>query len=143
MSEKLSPCGLFATRDSLPEALEYANTLIAAIRPTDRVAAYTALHVVLNTALAEIEKLSMSNVRPYTDEEIAQQKAKCVADYSPEELRRHFRTALPAVALHTHLLAKAAPRLGETFGIFISMAAALYGLEPEGLATEMLDLIKD
>jgi hypothetical protein len=47
--------GLFADRDTLSEAMEYAYQVIAATK--DQGPALTALHVVLNTVAKEIERL--------------------------------------------------------------------------------------
>lgn len=57
-SNKPAPCGLFASRETLNEALDYSSRLIQARIPQEHQAeAFTALWVTLNTALAEIEKL--------------------------------------------------------------------------------------
>ena len=48
---------MFAKRDDIGSALAYAETLFSAMDPSAAVAARTALHVVLNTVAAEIEKL--------------------------------------------------------------------------------------
>ena len=41
---------LFAERASIAEAMQFAYELIHTIRPQDRIAALTALHVLANTA---------------------------------------------------------------------------------------------
>lgn len=46
--------GFFATRDNLDEALEYAAELAAG--STDSGTVFTAMHVVLNTFIAQLEK---------------------------------------------------------------------------------------
>lgn len=43
--------GMFSDRESVGEALEYATSLIEALPKEDRAAAYTAVYVVLNTAI--------------------------------------------------------------------------------------------
>ena len=48
---------LFASRDSLAEAFDYAEHMFNSIGPEGAVAARTALHVVVNTVVKEIEKL--------------------------------------------------------------------------------------
>jgi len=40
---------LFAERATIPEAMTYAYELIHTLRPQDRIAALTALHVLTNT----------------------------------------------------------------------------------------------
>lgn len=46
---------LFATHSDFPAALRYAYGLIATLPKKDRAAAFTALHVVLNTVANEID----------------------------------------------------------------------------------------
>ena len=47
--------GLFATHSDFPAALRYAYGLIATLPKKDHAAAFTALHVVLNTIANEID----------------------------------------------------------------------------------------
>ena len=49
--------GLFASRDTVEEALEYANATIERLYNDDKAAMYTALHVVLNTIANNITAL--------------------------------------------------------------------------------------
>ena len=49
---------LFATRDTIEEAFNYAHTVIEAIPTSDRGAAYTALYVVVNTIAEEVKRLA-------------------------------------------------------------------------------------
>jgi hypothetical protein len=141
MSEKLSPCGLFAKRDSLAEALEYANTLIAGIRPTDRVAAFTALHVVLNTALAEIAKLDPTSILPYPDPHT--NAPKSIKQMTREEISRSLRTALPHHGLHVHLLDKISPKLAEPHSIFFMLVCKYFEIDAETIADEMVNSLSD
>ncbi len=46
---------LFATHSDFPAALRYAYGLIATLPKKDHIAAFTALHVVLNTIANEID----------------------------------------------------------------------------------------
>lgn len=49
--------GLFADRDTVEEAIEYAYKIFERIQdPHERIAAMTAMHVVLNTVINEVEK---------------------------------------------------------------------------------------
>lgn len=45
---------MFASRDSTKEAIDYAHQLIESITPKDRIAAYTAIYVLLNSVSDEI-----------------------------------------------------------------------------------------
>ena len=47
--------GFFADRDDLQDAIEYANEIIQALPNEHRLAAYSALYVVINTA-AKLER---------------------------------------------------------------------------------------
>jgi hypothetical protein len=49
--------GLFATAANFPQALSYAYGVIATLPKKDHAAAFTALHVVLNTIANEIDKI--------------------------------------------------------------------------------------
>ena len=49
--------GMFASRDTVEEALEYANATIERLYNDDKAAMYTALHVVLNTIANKISAL--------------------------------------------------------------------------------------
>ena len=49
--ERLEPCQLFSDRETIAEALAYADLLIGAMPQSQRAAAYTAMWVVLNTVL--------------------------------------------------------------------------------------------
>jgi hypothetical protein len=49
---------LFATRDTIEDAFHFAHTVIEAIPPSDRGAAYTALYVVVNTIAEEVKRLT-------------------------------------------------------------------------------------
>lgn len=48
--------GLFADRDTVKEALDYAFRVIDALQPDDKTAATTAMMIVLNTVAKEILK---------------------------------------------------------------------------------------
>jgi len=50
--------GLFSSRESTQEAIEYAYNIIDTLKAADRPVAYTTLHVVLNSISEELNKLS-------------------------------------------------------------------------------------
>lgn len=50
--------GIFATKKSPKEAIDFANDVIDCLALSDRTYAYTALHVVLNSVAAELDRLS-------------------------------------------------------------------------------------
>ena len=53
--------GIFAKRDSINEALEYASEVIDNLQTYDKAVVYTALHVVLNTLADKIDALPDSS----------------------------------------------------------------------------------
>ena len=53
---KAQACGLFATRDNLAEAMEYAISIFETLEPMDKVHCMTALMVVINTIHESMEK---------------------------------------------------------------------------------------
>ena len=54
--------GLFAERDTLKEAFDYAFRVINSLQNGDQIAATTALYVVLNTLANEIEKAGSDTI---------------------------------------------------------------------------------
>ena len=54
--------GLFAERDTLKEAFDYAFRVINSLQNGDQIAATTALYVVLNTLANEIEKAASDTI---------------------------------------------------------------------------------
>ena len=49
---------LFATRDTIQDAFNYAYTIIEALPSDQKAGAYTALHVVVNTIAEEVKRLT-------------------------------------------------------------------------------------
>ena len=52
----LSTADLFATRDDIKQAYQYADEIIQTLQPEDRMAAYTACYVLYNTAVKHYNK---------------------------------------------------------------------------------------
>ena len=59
---KLEKMGLFAERDTIKEALEYADTLAGAIPSENQIALHTAVYVVYNTMAEIINKGADMNI---------------------------------------------------------------------------------
>ena len=51
--------GLFATKDSRPEAIQYAYDVIEASSDTNKAAMYTVVHVLMNTIAEEVRHITM------------------------------------------------------------------------------------
>jgi len=106
--------GFFATRDNLDDALEYAAEVAAG--SNDSAAVYTALHVVLNTFIAQQEKQAPATpapqavtLTPLVHDIVAQQVeqaieahadglqekvAELVQEWADENLQAHVSTAV-------------------------------------------------
>lgn len=54
--------GLFATHPTTGHALRYAYELVETLAPAERIAMYTAIHVVLNSALDEVLSLALKEM---------------------------------------------------------------------------------
>ena len=55
-TSRLERHGLFATRNSIEEAFQYADELIETLAPEDRVTAYTAMYVLYNSVVKHVNK---------------------------------------------------------------------------------------
>jgi len=54
--------GLFADRETLKDAFQYASEVLGRLNSSDQIAATTALYVVLNTLANEIEKAGSDTI---------------------------------------------------------------------------------
>jgi hypothetical protein len=141
MTDKIRPCGLFSKRATLTEAVEYSSSLIKTLPRVERGTAYTALWVSVNTALAEIDKLDLASTHPYSIPELDALADTSVDNSSPEELRRHVRTALPLHLARCFQLAQIAPRLAEDHTLFAMLIVRLFSLDKETLLAEVESLL--
>ena len=57
----LSTADLFATRDDIKQAYQFADESIQTLNPEDRMAAYTAAYVLYNTAVNHYNKQLKEN----------------------------------------------------------------------------------
>ena len=53
--------GLFATKDSIEEAIQYAYAVIDAGEAGSKTAMYTVIHVLMNTIAEEIKRIAEEN----------------------------------------------------------------------------------
>ena len=58
--------GLFGTAENMQEALKYAYMGIESLNQADKIGAYTALHVVLNTVALELRRLAGDHSKDIT-----------------------------------------------------------------------------
>lgn len=53
--------GLFASKDSIPEAIQYAFDVIDSGAAGNKAAMYTVIHVLMNTIAEEIKRITEEN----------------------------------------------------------------------------------
>lgn len=142
--------GLFSSRDTLEEALEYAQSLIAARIPAEyRMEALTALHVTSNTAIKLLEGRNPANISPMTPDELKTffttygrkpGESFSVGEFSPEDNLRLMRSKLPEMTMLVWILEKAqVPHMAE-IGSFVMMVAGMFNVEADALAAEVIEL---
>lgn len=59
--------GLFATKDSIEEAVQYAYTVIDSGSAGSKTAMYTVIHVLMNTIAEEIKRIAEENKEERND----------------------------------------------------------------------------
>lgn len=132
--------GLFSSRDTLEEALEYSQSLISARIPAEyRMEALTALHVSTNTAIKLLASASNAETIPLTEDEIrtlADTLPENIHDISPELRRRLIRYMIPKLTAIAHLLAREKHPLEASIGSFCVLAALEFGIDNESLIKE-------
>lgn len=135
MSLTTSP--LFSTRDSLEEAHAYAMEIVNTLPAEHRIGVLTAINVLTNTAISEINRLDLTSVLPVPLDDLPRE---CKLSEIPrEKLQVMIRTLLaPTISeLHT---ASRLPILGElTEGAssFTAMVAVLFGVPSSQLVEEV------
>lgn len=132
MSEKLAPCGLFSSRETLEEALEYSSSLIEARIPQEaKIVAYTALHVVLNTALAQLEKASLANLKRRSE---PPKSLPPISMISPEDASQLVRDLLiPSLAQVRSL----AGDKQEILSIFLLLVSRMFDMDEEAIMEDL------
>lgn len=153
MTEKLTECGLFSSRDTLAEALSYGQDLISArVDKGSRMEAFTAMHVVSNTAIRLLTMASMPETVPYSEEEVAllcnilsektgRRPGWNVKELSQEEAQRMARTKLAEAAAVVFMAKKLNSPLADILGPYIMLVAAAYGMNEDAVVAEIEDLM--
>ena len=116
-------CGLFATRDSLEEALSYANELILAKVPkgAPRIAALTALHDTSNTAIKLLSEYELREPTFHTK----------LNDMTKGEALYLLRTAAPALGKLSFDLRNVYPAGSEVLSLVMTAIMQLTDLSSE------------
>lgn len=134
--------GLFSSRETLEEALQYGEELISArVDKESRMEAFTAMHVVANTAIRLLTKASITETLPYTEVELDELFAikPKPSMMEPEEALRLLRTKLYEFAAIGFVMSKlGSPFAGEITSYAILIARVL-GLSVDELSREIKD----
>lgn len=99
-----SPWGLFASRDTLAEAVEYSTSLIESRIPLEyRAYAFTALWVTANTAIKELERKQLPPFdlasTPVVSEEALHEAYPQIAQMGQAQCLQYLRMKLPTYIL--------------------------------------------
>ena len=131
-SSLLPSCGLFSSRDTLEEALAYANELILTQVPAGapRQAALTALHVTSNTAI----KLLESVLSPLPQEPADDTLGK---DYTLSENLWMLKRALPSLAIIAFSFRRIDPTVSDCLGALTAVIGQMTGTSVETLVSEI------
>lgn len=143
-----SPCELFASRDTLAEAVEYSTSLIDSRIPLEyRAYAFTALWVTANTAIKELERKQLPPFdlasTPVVSEEALHEACPQIAQMGQAPCLQYLRMKLPTFIL----LAKAMESENHPGHSEISSLSAvlirLFELTPEQAADEAYKRLRE
>lgn len=131
-----NPNGMFSSRATVEEAVEYSQELINTLPLEHRMAAITALWVSLNTALRDISKKDLANTIPFAFD--AMPTNLKVGDMSPELATRIVRSVLINTLSDCRALQEF-PIIGtiaEPVTIFTLMVSRMFDLTLDDLISE-------
>lgn len=139
---KYSTCDLFASRNTLNEAVSYSSSLIETLPQEHKVAAYTALHVTLNTAIREINRADITNLIP-RDEDSRPSDFR-ISELTPEEAQQMLRDQISQAVALAFWLEKtskvaahpAVSALAEPLSIFTHIVGRALGLTADEILEE-------
>lgn len=139
MSSTTKQHGLFSSRETLEEAIAYSDELIATLDKEDQVTAWTAMWVPLNTAIAKLEKVSLSNVQrqPLS----LADKGFTISELSPEQASQHVRNVVVASISITKELERIFPNEGKALTILLLLVTKMFGMNEDEVIDEMAQLI--
>ncbi|HNA84903.1 MAG TPA: hypothetical protein PLB04_05020 [Nitrospira sp.] len=139
---KYVTCDLYASRETLAEAVKYSSSLIETLPQEYKAAAYTVLHVTLNTAIREINRADITNLIPRDED--SRPSGFRISELTPEEAQQMLRDQISqAVALafwleKTSTIAAhpAVSALAEPLSIFTHIVGRALGLTADELFEE-------
>ena len=139
---KYSTCDLFASRNTLNEAVSYSSSLIETLPQEHKAAAYTALHVTLNTAIREINRADITNLNPRDED--SRPSGLCISELTPEEAQQMLRDQVSQAVALAFWLEKtskvaahpAVSALAEPLAIFTHIVGRAFGLSADEVFEE-------
>ena len=131
---------MFSSRDTLEEALAYANELILARVPQGqaRIAALTAVHVISNTVV----KLMDLPVPFPSKEYLASMDGRQLSTLDREEARKLLRVMIPRIAATAFIHRDCCPELSSELGAVANLAASVLNLNREDLVEETREFVE-
>lgn len=143
------PNPMFQTYSSLEEALENANILIDGIPLEYRLAAFTSVYGVLNTALRQLEEKQEATTpsafvppqRQHRDDPAFRHQF-CIDKLSPEEALQILRNELAGYAISGFTLHKLLPLFGDEMLTLCMLVAQVLQVSPDTVTEEVEELHK-
>lgn len=130
-SPRISPCGLFSSRETLAEAIAYSQELINSLPGEHRMAALTALWVPLNTALAQMEKASLTNLKRRVG---IPKSIPPISTISPEDASQLVRDLL--IPSLTQVRSLAGDKQ-EILSIFLLLVSRMFDMDEEAIMEDL------
>ena len=128
---------MFSSRSTLTEAISYSQELISTLPLEHRMAATTALWVSLNTALAQLEKASLSNITRRSNPPAT---LPSIATISPQDAAQIARDLLiPTLAFTKNLDGKNQ----EVISIFLLLVTRMFDMDEEEILDDLTCMIVD
>jgi putative N-acetylmannosamine-6-phosphate epimerase len=133
---KIQPNEHFASRDTLEEAIGYADELLTTLPDEHYIVAYTAMSVVRNTALKELNKRDLSSVLPRKAEDLP--TSFRIPDISPDLAAVLVRSNLISAIRATKAVAEfpIIGPLGENLTAFILLVSRMYSMTIDDVIAE-------
>ena len=130
-SPRISPCGLFSSRETLAEAIAYSQELINSLPGEHRMTALTALWVPLNTALTQLEKASLSNLKRRVG---IPKSIPPISTISPEDASQLVRDLLIPSLTQVRTLAGDKQ---EMLSIFLLLVSRMFNMDEEAIMEDL------
>lgn len=131
----ITPCGLFSSRETLAEAVEYSSKLIDSLPVEVRAYAHTALWVSLNTALAEIEKKDITKLTRSGN--VPKSVGKIASIPAPQAAQLVRDLIIPTIAFTKDL------DNCEPITIFLLLVTRLFDMDEEDILSDLAGLMAE